>query len=120
MFGRQPFTDTFHQDHHLEPRLEPRHIGSFDEAAEEAASSRLYAGIHYPFDNENGLAQGRCIGHVIVDRITFARSGAGGPGPAGAWTMILSWRPQPAAGPGHLRSRWEAFASAPGCAPLGV
>jgi hypothetical protein len=37
--------------------------------------SRLYAGIHYPFDNDQRLAQGRCIGHVLVDRITFAREG---------------------------------------------
>jgi hypothetical protein len=72
MFGVKPFTDTLHQDHHLEPRLEPRSFGSFDEAAAEAARSRLYAGIHYPFDNDNGLIQGRCIGQVIVDRITFS------------------------------------------------
>jgi membrane-associated phospholipid phosphatase len=71
MFGMQPFTDTLHQDHHVEPLLEPRRFASFEEAAAEAARSRLYAGIHYPFDNDNGLAQGRCIGHVIVDRIAF-------------------------------------------------
>jgi hypothetical protein len=73
MFGMKAFTDTLHQDHHLEPPLEPRSFGSFDEAAAEAARSRLYAGIHYPFDNYHGLAQGRCIGHVIVGRITFKR-----------------------------------------------
>jgi hypothetical protein len=73
LFGKQAFTDTLHKDHHLEPPLEPRHFGSFAEAAEEAAMSRLYAGIHYPFDNDHGLAQGRCIGHVIVDRILFTR-----------------------------------------------
>jgi hypothetical protein len=78
MFGRQPFTDTLHQDHHLEPPLEPRRFGSFEEAAEEAARSRLYAGIHYPFDSDNGLAQGRCMGHVIVERITFTREGTSG------------------------------------------
>jgi hypothetical protein len=71
MFGMQPFTDTMHQDHDLEPRLEPRRFGSFEEAAAEAARSRLYAGIHYPFDNTQRLAQGRCIGHVILDRVTF-------------------------------------------------
>jgi PAP2 superfamily len=77
LFGITPFTDTLHQDHHLEPRLEPRSFGSFDEAAAEAAMSRLYAGIHYRFDNDNGLAQGRCIGQVIVDRIVFTREGGG-------------------------------------------
>jgi membrane-associated phospholipid phosphatase len=77
LFGMTPFTDTLHQDHHLEPLLEPRRFGSFDEAAAEAAMSRLYAGIHYRFDNDNGLAQGRCIGQVIVDRIVFTREGGG-------------------------------------------
>jgi hypothetical protein len=71
LFGITPFTDTLHQDHHLEPLLEPRSFGSFDEAAAEAAVSRLYAGIHYPFDNQHGLAQGRCVGQVIVDRLHF-------------------------------------------------
>jgi hypothetical protein len=73
LFGLRPFTDTLHQDHDLEPRLEPRSFGSFEEAAEEAARSRLYAGIHYPFDNDNGLAQGRCVGQAILDRVRFMK-----------------------------------------------
>jgi PAP2 superfamily len=73
LFGMKAFTDTLHQDHRLEPALAPRRFGSFEEAAEEAAMSRLYAGIHYPFDNDQGLAQGRCVGQVIVDRILFTR-----------------------------------------------
>jgi hypothetical protein len=75
LFGVTPLTDTLHQDHDLEPPLAPRHFGSFDEAAEEAALSRLYGGIHYRFDNDQGLAQGRCIGQAIVDRVHFAREG---------------------------------------------
>jgi membrane-associated phospholipid phosphatase len=77
LFGGHPFTDTLHQDHHLEPRLEPRRFGSFNEAAAEAARSRLYAGIHYPFDNDYGLAQGRCIGQAILDRVQFTKPGSG-------------------------------------------
>ncbi len=34
--------------------------------AEEAALSRLYGGIHYRFDNENGLELGRRIGQLAV------------------------------------------------------
>ena len=77
MFGLKEFTDTTHTDHHLEPALAPRTFNSFDEAAEEAADSRLYGGIHFPFGSQNGLMQGRCIGQVIVDRVQFRRYGRG-------------------------------------------
>jgi membrane-associated phospholipid phosphatase len=36
--------------------------------AAEAASSRLYAGIHFRFDNEDGLALGEKIGGLAVLR----------------------------------------------------
>jgi membrane-associated phospholipid phosphatase len=39
----------------------PRSFGSFIEAAQEAAISRLYGGIHYRFDNENGFSCGQQI-----------------------------------------------------------
>jgi membrane-associated phospholipid phosphatase len=77
LFGVQPFTDTLHQDHQLEPPLAPRRFDSFDEAAEEAALSRLYSGIHYRFDNDQGLAQGWCIGQAIMDRVHFTRERGG-------------------------------------------
>jgi hypothetical protein len=73
MFGVVAFTDTLFADHGLVPPQAPRTFTSFDAAAEEAAISRLYAGIHYRADNDNGLAQGRCIGQVILDRIVFKR-----------------------------------------------
>jgi PAP2 superfamily len=45
--------------------LAPRSFPSFWAAAEEAAVSRLYGGIHFRSSNELGLQQGRCIGaHV--------------------------------------------------------
>lgn len=44
----------------------PRQFNSFDEAAEEAAISRLYGGIHYRFDNANGVACGRLIGANVA------------------------------------------------------
>jgi hypothetical protein len=73
MFGVVTFTDTLFTDHGLVPPQAPRTFTSFEEAAEEAAVSRLYAGIHYPPDNDNGLAQGQCIGQVILKRIVFKR-----------------------------------------------
>jgi hypothetical protein len=36
--------------------------------AEEAAMSRLYAGIHYRFDSEVGLGMGRAVGAIAVER----------------------------------------------------
>ena len=47
---------------HVDDALPARDFPSFKAAAEEAAMSRLYGGIHYPFGNQNGLEQGRCIG----------------------------------------------------------
>ena len=37
--------------------------------AEEAAASRLYGGIHYRFDNDEGLRSGRMIGRAAVDMV---------------------------------------------------
>jgi hypothetical protein len=71
LFGHKAFTDTLHTDHHLMPPQEPRTFGSFDEAAAEAAVSRLYGGIHYAFDNEEGRSSGRCVGQAINDRVHF-------------------------------------------------
>jgi hypothetical protein len=71
MFGVKAFTDTLHNDHGLVPPQTPRTFGSFDQAAEEAALSRLYGGIHYAFDNNDGLASGQCIGQTIHDRVQF-------------------------------------------------
>ena len=53
-FGPQPFS--FASSH--DPPV-TRTFASFDGAAEEASISRIYAGIHYPFDAEDGLTSGR-------------------------------------------------------------
>lgn len=46
---------------HADDGLAVRHFASFWEAAEEAAVSRLYGGIHFRSAIELGLEQGRCI-----------------------------------------------------------
>jgi hypothetical protein len=71
MLGVRPFTDTLHADHDLVPLQAARSFASFEEAAAEAAVSRLYGGIHYAFDNNDGLSAGHCIGQAIVDRLRF-------------------------------------------------
>jgi hypothetical protein len=47
---------------HVDEGLPVRRFASFTAAAEEAAVSRLYGGIHFRFGNEMGLAQGRAVG----------------------------------------------------------
>jgi hypothetical protein len=47
----------------------PRRFTSFQEAADEAAISRLYGGIHYPMGNENGKVLGRCVGRMVLERL---------------------------------------------------
>jgi hypothetical protein len=46
-----------------------RRFGSFQEAADQAAESRLYGGIHFPMGNENGKALGKCVGRVVLERL---------------------------------------------------
>jgi len=41
---------------------------SFRAAAEEAGMSRIYGGIHFSFDNRDGLALGRAIGRHALRR----------------------------------------------------
>jgi membrane-associated phospholipid phosphatase len=71
MFGVMAFTDTIRADHALVPPLAPRTFGSFHAAAAEAAVSRLYAGIHFAFDNQDGLAAGQCIGQMVIQNVRF-------------------------------------------------
>lgn len=63
------FTDTSS----LEFGIESRHIVSFREAAKEAAMSRLYGGIHYRFDNDQGNAAGRKLGEYIIQRLKLKK-----------------------------------------------
>lgn len=56
--GEMAFEDATHEDDGLPARPFP----NFWAAAEEAAISRLYGGIHFRAAVEQGLEQGRCIG----------------------------------------------------------
>ena len=59
------FTDTSL----LEFGIKNRKIESFRKAAKEAAMSRLYGGIHYRFDNEEGNKAGTRLGEFILQRL---------------------------------------------------
>ena len=45
----------------------PRSFTSFSQAAGEAADSRLYGGIHFGFDNADGLAAGAALGQYVLN-----------------------------------------------------
>jgi membrane-associated phospholipid phosphatase len=58
IFGENTaFTDNTHNDRGWGPRT----FTSFNAAANEAALSRLYAGIHFRFGVEGGQVQGKCV-----------------------------------------------------------
>jgi PAP2 superfamily len=55
----------FEDNTHDARGLAPRRFTSFTRAAEEAALSRLYGGIHFRPAIERGLEQGRCLADAI-------------------------------------------------------
>ncbi|MDX1531460.1 MAG: vanadium-dependent haloperoxidase [Rhodothermales bacterium] len=59
------FSDTTEVEYGLPVRDFP----SFNAAAEEAAVSRLYGGIHYRMAADEGLVQGRNVGGLVVERV---------------------------------------------------
>ena len=54
--------------------LPPRHYTSFFHAANEAAASRLYGGIHYPMGIDEGLLHGDVVGRTVLNRLTTRRA----------------------------------------------
>jgi hypothetical protein len=63
------FTDTSL----LEFGIQNRQLTSFRAAAQEAAMSRLYGGIHYRFDNDEGANAGKRLGEFIVSRLKLKK-----------------------------------------------
>lgn len=64
LWGDLAFDDDTHSG-----ALAQRSFTSFQEAAAEAAISRLYGGIHYRSAIERGVDQGRCIARLIRDTV---------------------------------------------------
>jgi hypothetical protein len=62
LFGGRSFTDHTHDSRGLAPRS----FGSFNQAANEAAMSRLYGGIHFMCGIQLGLQQGYCLGSRVA------------------------------------------------------
>ncbi|MEO6721678.1 MAG: vanadium-dependent haloperoxidase, partial [Ferruginibacter sp.] len=58
----------------VEFKIPVRHFDSFKQAAEEAAISRLYGGIHYMPSIKNGLAEGEKLGLYISQKLRARKS----------------------------------------------
>ena len=58
----------------LEFGIKSRQIESFRLAAKEAAMSRIYGGIHYRFDIEEGNKCGKLLGDMIVQKLKLKKS----------------------------------------------
>ncbi len=54
--------------------LAKRSFGSFAAAAQEAGMSRIYAGIHFQFDNTSGLNAGQQIGELVANQLARPRT----------------------------------------------
>lgn len=66
---------SFDDDTELPYGLPVRSFTSFYEAANEAAISRMYGGIHYRAAVEVGVEQGRNVGHFVVNNVDMINKG---------------------------------------------
>ena len=64
---------SFADDTELPFGLPIRSYKSFQQAADEAAISRMYGGIHYRAAVEVGVGQGRKIGELVTDKLTMVK-----------------------------------------------
>lgn len=64
---------SFDDDTEVPYGLPVRSFTSFKQAADEAAISRMYGGIHYRAAIEVGVKQGRDLGKFIVDKLDMTR-----------------------------------------------
>ncbi|GGW47055.1 hypothetical protein GCM10007383_33940 [Arenibacter certesii] len=64
---------SFDDDTEVPYGLPIRSFNSFGHAAEEAALSRLYGGIHYRSAIELGVKQGKDLGNFVVDKLSMTK-----------------------------------------------
>ena len=74
LVGERSFTDYGAAGRVIEGvTLQPRTFQSFTGAADEAAVSRIYGGIHYPMGIENGVPQGRHVAKLVLAALRTTR-----------------------------------------------
>lgn len=66
-------TVAYVDDSHRDRGLPARSFQDFTHAADEAAQSRLYGGIHFPMGIENGKEHGDRVGALVLDRLHTRR-----------------------------------------------
>lgn len=72
VLGEFTFTDRTHGLRN--PQFGSRSFSSFQQAADEAAGSRLLGGIHYPMGIESGMAHGQTVADLILTRVSTRRA----------------------------------------------
>jgi hypothetical protein len=83
----------------------PRSFGCFDEAAYEAATSRLYGGIHYEFSDVLAITLGKMVGQNIND--LFAQVTTENAATTVAGTAKISFYPNPT--PNYALISYDGF-----------
>ncbi|HVL99770.1 MAG TPA: vanadium-dependent haloperoxidase [Egibacteraceae bacterium] len=73
LLGSFPYADRHDLVGDLADAERTRHFASFLHAAEEAAQSRIYGGIHFPMGVEAGKDQGREVGRIVLARVRSRR-----------------------------------------------
>ncbi|MBC8045387.1 MAG: vanadium-dependent haloperoxidase [Fimbriimonadaceae bacterium] len=66
---------------HVSIGLLPRTFESFNAAAKEASLSRMYGGIHFDCDIDDGLVEGQCVGNYVLNEIKVSAKRQGGTEP---------------------------------------
>ncbi len=84
-FGRDNIAFTLASE---DATVASRSFTSFSEAAQESADSRLYGGIHFRFDNEDGLAAGTKLGAFVAQNFFLAQEHAPSAGFIGSVLVI--------------------------------
>jgi len=65
---------SFDDDTEVPYGLPVRSFTSFKQAADEAAISRMYGGIHYRAAVEIGVKQGRDLGKFVIDKLKMTNN----------------------------------------------
>lgn len=71
-----------------DPTVPDRSFTSFTQAAQEAGISRIYGGIHFSFDNVDGLSAGTKIGNLVASKFFLAQEHAPSAGLIGTVLVV--------------------------------